>query len=170
MIRAAPLAGAVVGTGAGVAVAVYAAVSVGVVAGAMAGAGSGLVAGFALGTVVGVAVRAGLAAVVSLRSVTVPGPRLRESVTTRLRRACSVGCRASTASARGVVAVVVDHVLASAVDRLPETDRDRWAEEWNDHRLMHDHVFGLLWWAICLRASAARLAAALEVAVVRDEE
>jgi hypothetical protein len=55
--------------------------------------------------------------------------------------------------------ILVDYLLTSAVERLPEPLRERYDEEWRDHRT---HVRGLraLWWALWLRMTAARTAAA----------
>ncbi|MDT3447015.1 hypothetical protein [Pseudofrankia sp. BMG5.37] len=50
--------------------------------------------------------------------------------------------------------------MDGAVGRLPECERERWAEEWAEHRT-HRRRLGLLWWALCLRATAFRMAAEL---------
>ena len=52
---------------------------------------------------------------------------------------------------------VVDRLLAAALLRLPAELRERYAEEWADHR-SHKVGWRLLWWAFWLRATAARTA------------
>jgi hypothetical protein len=50
---------------------------------------------------------------------------------------------------------MVDHLLGRAARQLPLAFRDRFAEEWWDH---HSHLRGLrlVWWALCVRATASR--------------
>ncbi|MCM3920259.1 hypothetical protein ND748_00960 [Frankia sp. AiPs1] len=49
------------------------------------------------------------------------------------------------------------HLLARASHRLPEPFRERFTEEWQDHRA-HYQGWRLLWWALCVRATATRTA------------
>ncbi|MGH3808722.1 MAG: hypothetical protein ACRDRU_19260 [Pseudonocardiaceae bacterium] len=55
---------------------------------------------------------------------------------------------------------LVDYLLDRAVGKLPEAFRARFVEEWQDHR---EHYSGwrLVWWALCVRATAMRVVAAL---------
>jgi len=76
--------------------------------------------------------------------------------------------RAAVASGRGhrlriheTVDYLVDYLVERAVRRLPEGARDRFAEEWLDHR-SHLQGWRLLWWALCVRATAALTASELE--------
>lgn len=58
-------------------------------------------------------------------------------------------------------AALIDRLLDQAARQLPlEADRDRWAEEWDDHR-RHLRCLRLLWWAWWVRATASRTAAEL---------
>jgi hypothetical protein len=50
---------------------------------------------------------------------------------------------------------LVSLLLDAALERLPEPSRLRWAEEWAEHRT-HHRGGRLIWWALCLRATAAR--------------
>jgi hypothetical protein len=52
----------------------------------------------------------------------------------------------------GRLAAVLVH---GAVLQLPHEQRERWAEEWAEHGA-HRTGWRLLWWALCLRATAAR--------------
>lgn len=59
---------------------------------------------------------------------------------------------------------LADHFLANATRRLPEAHRDRWHDEWLDHR---DQLHGwrLVWWAWGVRTAARRISA-----IVREPE
>jgi hypothetical protein len=61
---------------------------------------------------------------------------------------------------RWSTAALVDHLLDRAVLLLPDDDRERWAEEWAEHRT-HRSGLRLLWWAWCVRATASRTAGEL---------
>jgi hypothetical protein len=50
---------------------------------------------------------------------------------------------------------LISYLLSSALQQLPEEVRQRWKEEWSEHR-RHYNGWRLLWWALCLRATAAR--------------
>jgi hypothetical protein len=50
---------------------------------------------------------------------------------------------------------LVNHLLDRAARQLPQAYRDRFAEEWQDHRT-HLHGLRLVWWALCARATAFR--------------
>ncbi|WP_157240790.1 hypothetical protein [Catenuloplanes japonicus] len=50
---------------------------------------------------------------------------------------------------------LVAFLLRSALAQLPEPVRDRWSEEWADHCSCQEG-WRLVWWALCLRATAAR--------------
>jgi hypothetical protein len=50
---------------------------------------------------------------------------------------------------------LAEYLLVRAVRRLPEGFRERYAEEWYEHRT-HRSGCRLLWWALCVRATAAR--------------
>jgi hypothetical protein len=56
---------------------------------------------------------------------------------------------------------LAEWLLAGAVGRLPEGFRERYAEEWGEHRT-HRSGWRLLWWAVCVRATAARTARELQ--------
>jgi hypothetical protein len=58
---------------------------------------------------------------------------------------------------------LADYLLDRAGRRLPEAFRDRFAEEWQDHRT-HYRGWRLLWWAFCVRATAFRTAGELQQA------
>jgi hypothetical protein len=49
---------------------------------------------------------------------------------------------------------LAEYLVARAV-RRPEGFRERYAEEWYEHRT-HRSGWPLLWWALCVRATAAR--------------
>lgn len=55
---------------------------------------------------------------------------------------------------------LADYLLDRAVGKLPEASRARFAEEWQDHR-QHYSGWRLVWWALCVRATAMRTVAAL---------
>jgi cobalamin synthase len=55
---------------------------------------------------------------------------------------------------------LVDYLLVWAAGKLPEASRARFAEEWHDHR-QHYSGWRLVWWALCVRATAMRTVAAL---------
>jgi hypothetical protein len=55
---------------------------------------------------------------------------------------------------------LVDYLLDRAVDKLPAADSDRFAEEWRDHR-QHFSGWRLVWWALCVRATAMHTVTAL---------
>jgi hypothetical protein len=55
---------------------------------------------------------------------------------------------------------LVDYLLDRAVDKLPVAAGARFAEEWRDHR-QHYRGWRLLWWALCVRATAMRTVAEL---------
>lgn len=62
---------------------------------------------------------------------------------------------------RRLVEALVDHLHLRAVALLPiGADRERWAEEWAEHRT-HLRGVRLVWWALCTRATASRTAAEL---------
>ncbi len=75
----------------------------------------------------------------------------------RRRRTGKSDRRSPGARVGGSVTELVDYLLACAASRLPEDDRERWVEEWADHRT---HLTGihLLWWALCTRVTASRTA------------
>lgn len=79
----------------------------------------------------------------------------------RFRRNCRE-TRQLTEAHRTTVRLV-DHLLTRAVHQLPDSHQDRWAEEWSDHR---NHLRGLrlLWWALCIHLTAARIARELRPA------
>jgi len=59
------------------------------------------------------------------------------------------------------VDTMVNYLLLRAAALFPtEAARERWAEEWADHRA-HLRGLRLLWWALCTRATASRTAAEL---------
>jgi hypothetical protein len=58
---------------------------------------------------------------------------------------------------------LVDYLLDRAVDKLPAAASARFAEEWRDHR-QHYSGWRLVWWALCVRATAMRTVTALEPA------
>lgn len=49
----------------------------------------------------------------------------------------------------------VDHLLGQGVQALPAPFRERFAEEWADHR-SHYRGWRLLWWALCVRVTTTR--------------
>ncbi|MGH3752735.1 MAG: hypothetical protein ACRDRP_08570 [Pseudonocardiaceae bacterium] len=55
---------------------------------------------------------------------------------------------------------LVDYLLDRAVEKLPAAASARFAEEWRDHR-QHYSGWRLVWWALCVRATAMRTVAAL---------
>ncbi|MGH3916804.1 MAG: hypothetical protein ACRDTC_25855 [Pseudonocardiaceae bacterium] len=55
---------------------------------------------------------------------------------------------------------LVDYLLDRAVDKFPEGFGARFAEEWTDHR-QHYSGWRLVWWALCVRATAMRTVTAL---------
>jgi hypothetical protein len=55
---------------------------------------------------------------------------------------------------------LVDYLLDRTVDKLPAAVSARFAEEWQDHRT-HYSGWRLVWWALCVRATALRTVAAL---------
>jgi hypothetical protein len=50
---------------------------------------------------------------------------------------------------------LVDHLLGRAARQLPRAFRERFTEEWEDHRT-HLRGVRLVWWALCVRATATR--------------
>jgi hypothetical protein len=55
---------------------------------------------------------------------------------------------------------LVDYLLDRAVEKLPAAASARFAEEWQDHR-QHYSGWRLVWWALCVRATAMRTDAVL---------
>lgn len=55
---------------------------------------------------------------------------------------------------------LVDYLLDRTVEKLPAAVSARFAEEWQDHRT-HYSGWRLVWWALCVRATALRTVAAL---------
>ena len=55
---------------------------------------------------------------------------------------------------------LVDYLLDRTVEKLPAAASARFAEEWQDHR-KHYSGWRLVWWALCVRATAMRTVAAL---------
>jgi hypothetical protein len=55
---------------------------------------------------------------------------------------------------------LVDYLLDRAVEKLPAPARARFAEEWQDHR-QHYSGWRLVWWALCVRATALRTVAGI---------
>jgi hypothetical protein len=55
---------------------------------------------------------------------------------------------------------LVDYLLDQTVQKLPAATRDRFAEEWQDHR-QHYSGWRLVWWALCVRATAMHTVASL---------
>jgi hypothetical protein len=82
-------------------------------------------------------------------------------------------CRGGTA--RGLLRAwtsvdrLVNYLLDRAVDTLPAAARDRYTEEWHDHR-QHYCGWRLVWWALWVRATALRTGTALEPARLPREE
>jgi hypothetical protein len=94
----------------------------------------------------------------SSRSGGVEWPRFcRDGTLRRLLRACIS------------VERLVDYLLDRALDTLPVAARARFAEEWGDHR-RHYAGWRLVWWALCVRATAPRTNTALGPARFPREE
>ncbi|MGH4006915.1 MAG: hypothetical protein ACRDTH_01875 [Pseudonocardiaceae bacterium] len=55
---------------------------------------------------------------------------------------------------------LVDYLLNRTVEKLPAAASARFAEEWQDHR-KHYSGWRLVWWALCVRATAMRTVTAL---------
>jgi hypothetical protein len=55
---------------------------------------------------------------------------------------------------------LVDCLLDRAVEKLPAVASARFAEEWQDHR-QHRSGWRLVWWALCVRATARHTVAGL---------
>jgi hypothetical protein len=55
---------------------------------------------------------------------------------------------------------LVDYLLDRTVEKLPAATGARFAEEWQDHR-QHYSGLRLVWWALCVRATARRTVATL---------
>ena len=55
---------------------------------------------------------------------------------------------------------LVGYLLTKALQKLPEIFRDRFAEEWHDHRTRKSGT-NLVWWALWVRITARRTATAL---------
>jgi hypothetical protein len=55
---------------------------------------------------------------------------------------------------------LVDYLLDRAVEKLPAAASARFAEEWQDHR-KHYSGWRLVWWALCVRATARHTVAGL---------
>jgi hypothetical protein len=55
---------------------------------------------------------------------------------------------------------LVDYLLDRTVEKLPAATRARFAEEWQDHR-QHYSGWRLVWWALCVRATAMHTVASL---------
>lgn len=78
---------------------------------------------------------------------------LRNPIARDQRGADAEGTDAPGAS--GWVGRLVSFLLRDALLQLPADVRERWAEEWADHGA-HREGCRLVWWAMCLRATAAR--------------
>lgn len=56
----------------------------------------------------------------------------------------------------GPVDHFVDTLLGRGANVLPTPFQERFTEEWDDHRT-HHRGWQLLWWALCVRATATRI-------------
>jgi hypothetical protein len=81
----------------------------------------------------------------------------------RDRPRCSpIGAIGRVLSPYRVAAAIVELLLARAIRRMPARFRDRYREEWRDHRLRHRGSMAQLWWATCVWATAGRTARELQ--------
>ncbi|WP_018505359.1 hypothetical protein [Parafrankia discariae] len=76
---------------------------------------------------------------------------------------CYRGEDVPQAPAAGLTNQITSHLLGQAASALPGPVRERFAEEWADHR-SHYRGWRLLWWALCVRATATRTARELRAA------
>ncbi len=65
----------------------------------------------------------------------------------------------------GPIDRAINHLLARGARVIPESFRERFVEEWADHRT-HYRGWRLLWWALCVRVTATRTAGELRAAQV----